>query len=300
MVTVEQAAVQHLMDRLIERSGRQPDLVYHYTTDSGLLGIIREKCLWATDIRYLNDSKELHYTLELASGHLQQLQRGTYPEQEANLLEEWHRAISNVQRFPVYVAAFSRHQDKLSQWRAYGRGTGYAIGFTPQVLWQATIGFTHIGAWFRCVYSKDEQLDLLNEATTHLLEAFRSTKIPDPPDDVTHRMGFEIAFFYHLFTLAACFKHPSFEEEDEWRLVFQEMRSEKQIPHRHLREGRRMIVPYLKVPLTLKDGTLRLDELIVGPTPHKDLAVEAVRLLLDQEGVVHDGVKPSETPFRDW
>jgi hypothetical protein len=35
-----------------------PDLVYHYTTTSGLLGILQSKELWVTNCLYLNDPLE--------------------------------------------------------------------------------------------------------------------------------------------------------------------------------------------------------------------------------------------------
>ena len=36
----------------------EPELLYHYTTQKGLLGILKDKCIWATHIRYLNDTSE--------------------------------------------------------------------------------------------------------------------------------------------------------------------------------------------------------------------------------------------------
>ena len=37
-----------------------PELFYHYTTQEGLLGILKNKtkCIWASHIRYLNDLSE--------------------------------------------------------------------------------------------------------------------------------------------------------------------------------------------------------------------------------------------------
>ena len=42
-----------------------PDLLYHYTGWEGLEGILRERMIWATDVRYLNDTSEVHYTREV-------------------------------------------------------------------------------------------------------------------------------------------------------------------------------------------------------------------------------------------
>lgn len=43
-----------------------PSVLYHYTSADGLIGIVRNQRLWATDIEYLNDSEELtHVAAEL-------------------------------------------------------------------------------------------------------------------------------------------------------------------------------------------------------------------------------------------
>ncbi len=42
-----------------------PSILYHYTTQKGLLGIIQSKTIWATDILYLNDTMELKYAVDL-------------------------------------------------------------------------------------------------------------------------------------------------------------------------------------------------------------------------------------------
>jgi hypothetical protein len=48
-----------------------PARVYHYTSTDGLLGILDSGHLWATDLRYLNDTSELHFGRSLTrfSGH---------------------------------------------------------------------------------------------------------------------------------------------------------------------------------------------------------------------------------------
>ena len=40
--------------------------LYHYTNPVGAHGIIEEKSLWATNIHYLNDSKEFGHAREIA------------------------------------------------------------------------------------------------------------------------------------------------------------------------------------------------------------------------------------------
>ena len=44
-----------------------PRVVYHYTSMDAMLGIV-EGCIWATNIRYLNDVSEYDHFLEACQG----------------------------------------------------------------------------------------------------------------------------------------------------------------------------------------------------------------------------------------
>ena len=58
-----------------------PEVIYHYTTQAGLLGIIGNGEIWASDLRYLNDSAEYHHALKLIDDEMQ-----STPEIKALLL----------------------------------------------------------------------------------------------------------------------------------------------------------------------------------------------------------------------
>lgn len=134
-----------------------PASVYHYTSAEGLLGIVGSGQLRATDLRYLNDTSELHYGLtEMLRAYeaTSQASKQTFTDQLAELyrIEDWQpigelglSAFVNLpqERFgPVAnaivnsleesiiigVACFCGEGDLLSQWRGYGIG-GYALGF---------------------------------------------------------------------------------------------------------------------------------------------------------------------------
>ncbi len=47
-------------------------ILYHFTNQQGLLGIVENKEIWATQIQYLNDTSEYRYTLELAQRELEE------------------------------------------------------------------------------------------------------------------------------------------------------------------------------------------------------------------------------------
>lgn len=47
-----------------------PKMLFHYTTQNGLLGIIKDKSLWLSDNRYLNDITEYNLAIDLVKSEL--------------------------------------------------------------------------------------------------------------------------------------------------------------------------------------------------------------------------------------
>ena len=50
-------------------------MIYHYTTQAGLIGILTAREIWATDLRFFNDSTELHYALGIAEQKIRELEQ---------------------------------------------------------------------------------------------------------------------------------------------------------------------------------------------------------------------------------
>ena len=48
-----------ILDKL--KNDKPPEILYHYTTAKGLLGIFNTKSIWATHVSYLNDEQEFVY-----------------------------------------------------------------------------------------------------------------------------------------------------------------------------------------------------------------------------------------------
>ncbi|WP_405284342.1 hypothetical protein V3331_01900 [Gaopeijia maritima] len=69
---------------------RDVDVLYHYTTARGAIGILRENEIWATDTRLLNDRTDHHHAIEVAKERLEaRRDAGAEP-----------RAARNSSRFP--------------------------------------------------------------------------------------------------------------------------------------------------------------------------------------------------------
>ena len=109
-------------------------MLYHYTSPEGLLEILSKRKVWATNIRYLNDSEEFTY----AAGKVKSLLK----EKLSSLDNDFflNKFLSYIlwegkDSPEVYVIAFSEMSDQLSQWRGYCPPTGsFSIGFDKKKL----------------------------------------------------------------------------------------------------------------------------------------------------------------------
>src|SRR5437870_645631 len=123
---------------LLERLRRTPvpPVLYHYTTQRGLLGILRDNCMWATAAHYMNDSSEYVNGLELIGDALRAESKKAISKKEAANLSAITEALSPFSS--ICVVSLSSKSDLLSQWRAYaGSSGGFALGMRSAYLRQA-------------------------------------------------------------------------------------------------------------------------------------------------------------------
>jgi hypothetical protein len=100
-----------------------------------------------------------------------------------------------------------------------------------------------------------------------------------------------------VMRLAMMLKDSSFEEEREWRLISMP----KMVKELEFRQGTSMLVPFFKFALD-KRRDAYLDSVRVGPTPHREQAANAVRMLLQKLDLSapDDMVTETRVPFRNW
>ncbi len=266
-----------------------PPILYHYTSRAGLQGIIRERAVWASEARYLNDARELTTAIDEVRELLT----------DRPGLRELHTRIHGIldqmkEGQDTFVFSLSNDGgDELSQWRAYARpGNGYAIGFDARAMRRRYVekGFTsHFAA---CEYEPVKQNALMTEVIEH---AERVISLHG-----AGQIDHAIRIFGSLFLLTApMIKDRAFRAEQEWRLVlpsFSMWDAKVQF-----RDGGKLLVPYWTVPLAFDDAApLPIKEVVIGPTPHPDLEARAVSALLTVAGRRDAKVRKSEVPYRDW
>lgn len=271
--------------------------IYHYTTQLGLLGIISSGQIWASALFYMNDAAEFTYTVEIARQLLLKFKNAMLPEHSI-VIDAMGHALTYASSQYTFVCSFSEEKDLLSQWRAYSpSGNGFSIGFDYSQLKDPMErqGFK-LG---RCIYDEQEQIELLLQVLQSLFDHYVQ-ELAKPDGLPAQRVA---DFTSYLFVeivqqIAPLFKHPSFKEEKEWRLISKPLKlGDQSIQHR---EGKSMIIPYLNFDLKGTDGKMIIKEIVVGPAPHMELSRQSVNSLLLTK--IHEpcDIQLSKIPYRAW
>jgi hypothetical protein len=151
---------EHKSDR---NAAKPKGLLYHYTDQSGLLGILDSKSIWATHIRYLNDASEFIHGINIARQCIKEMEIKVdsvikeFPDDVSfqNKTQKigdvtkryFNSLLNNLHETPVFVTCFfdsekseyrSQSQEigeSLDQWREYSKGSsGFSIGFDKNAI----------------------------------------------------------------------------------------------------------------------------------------------------------------------
>jgi len=248
-------------------------MIYHYTTISGLIGIVTRRELWASDCQFLNDGTELKYARDLFSAEVEKLNRPSLDD------GGYMVAGSHLYSFRVFIACFCEESDLLSQWRGYGADQGYALGFDTEKLKALDFGDIY-----------PVQYGIANPSEYFAKELSWATEPTAHPGNVD---WFESQ---KLLPRLARVKHLSFAEEREWRIL-------RQIPEFALKDQRPKIqyrpssmgpIPYLVMSFT--PDCLR--EVVIGPGSHTETRENAVQVMLRNLDLQNVNIRISKIPFR--
>jgi hypothetical protein len=258
------------MKRAILNEALSPRLdkpLYHYTTQSGLLGIIRSREMWVTHTQYLNDRREFVHAVDLVRKEIRLLLDASPGDSSrAESLIRMERALQwTPESINVCVCSFSEDQDSLSQWRAYGTATsGFAIGFPADLLTAATAA----KGWYLapCVYEPLQQREIIRSLVEEVLEenlsgtAYDGTDMQEDERNVHQQQGGNLLAYLNRF--APILKDESFRAEKEWRVISRPLMNSS--TSFNFREGRTLLIPYSKIPLSSKDFEFRLQKIVIG------------------------------------
>jgi hypothetical protein len=264
--------------------------------------------LWATEISHLNDYTEFRHGLDVARGvTLERLRDDS--GRDKLVLERVASEFAAMVPPQLFVSSFSSRKDSRTQWGLYCRGSGgIALGFDhaaletvvnaanarsprsepppkgPEREWRI-----HAFQLRMCLYRERTQRKLLGHHLEELLTTLASMRTGRPGLAIA---GEDIAFL--LSTIAAAFKDPSFEAEEEWRVIGQE--TDTPSIRSFIRNGSPVF--YSEMDLVADTGKFPVVELLVGPQPDLQAAVQGWSRWLAQRGLGKVAVVPSRVPLR--
>ncbi len=292
--------------------------LYHYTSQTGLLGIISKKSIWATAINYLNDTLEFEYSMKLIKEELQwlsdQIKNGELGEVEKEIkyfgmihdLFEFSISQQFIKdHFYIFVVSFSKTGDLLSQWRAYcPKNSGFNLGFDLKIIQEVV---NKQGFFIsKCLYDPEEQ----KAAIKYLLRQWGLFYIDNmgrfsafaKENDIEGLTGAVMEVTSELLEavvhLCPLLKDPSFVEEKEWRLVSHPISVEH--PQVKFREGNSMLVPYFDLHLTNNTEQLSIKSITIGPTSDPESSSDSLKAFLKSKKINYDKVEVSKIPYRSW
>lgn len=241
------------------------DELYHYTNLDGLRGIIGSRAIWCSHVSTLNDPQEVEYGQEIVLEELRNAKEGA----DAEELRSFYNSILiqvdafGKTLFHAFVACFCEDGDILSQWREYAEsGGGYSLGFkiTPNIrIARSTSDFDEAKAphFRKVIYCPRKQRDLISEYLTTVAEGMKkglhgsaAQAHDDTSSIVPAVMGVQAANV--LLDMLLSFKHPAFEEENEWRLIRVTL-EDHLVEHLQFREAAGGLIPYRPTPLFKDD-----------------------------------------------
>lgn len=288
---------------LQDQAADRPDILWHYTNAAGFLGIFRSGKLWATNTDYLNDASEIRHARRLVLKAVSDRRSDALSREEHEMLNFLCECMGSNATRPVFVTSLSAAKNELSQWRAYGGGSGsFALGFHVTSLLTAMGKNTETRFnLYKCIYDESSSRALCQRFVEGLLEAFRAQRAASRPgaNDDQEMTGLVHEAVWLFDTLAPLIKHPDFIAEAEWRLVSDPVDLKKR-PIR-LREGKAGIVPYLELTIAKDKTDPRFTvHTLVGPSIRHDPRNKNLAQIAYCDDFILQPfpVEPSATPYR--
>lgn len=268
------------LQSLLKEDTPQRRIIYHYTNFTGLYGIVANKCLWCTSIRFLNDKSEFEHAFSIAkeiiySNTLKKRSKSELDKMK-DYIEHPHRMFYFERDDTHFIVSFSDEPNLLSQWRAYCRDGGVSIGFDYETLKnfnnEKLYGSVKL---YQCNYDDSKKI---------VRSSLNSLK--------------EIDFYLlaeAIGKVAPFVKHKSFKEERERRIMIMNPRKV------HFGPKQSLIIPYCELDLS-GFTNLGIKEINIGPNINQELAKKSIESFLEWNKINVDQIQieNSKIPYRNY
>ena len=319
----------HILPKYTDDS--RHDALFHYTTATGLIGILTSGQMWSTAYYCANDETEL----STGQGVLTSLfRKATYKlieekdsrvsifgNREVDIMyyaDNFEQSIAAMalSSLCTYMTCFFRPTSEedflhglLSQWRGYGTDGGYVLHFSRRKLQEAidrSFETKELNYDLRDVHYSVEnplKLELLSHSDA-FLKAFMAhlDELAEPLDFNKMTMRSPIAglpggpleaFLNYLVHT----KNKHFAEERETRLILTQLvaRADSSLPVQYFNRAG-LVVPYTQTPANTFNMLDSLEWVVGGPGPRLKSRFKSVAQMIQQTGR-EIYVRASHIPF---
>jgi len=299
----------------MERQARPPEPVpplFHYTGAAAIRGILQSGTVWASGAQYMNDWMEVVYGYDIVMNGLRDLLDNRKVSGRSRTV--LHRVLRLMDEpdspfIDAYFASFCEKGNLLSQWRAYAGTQGFAIEFDPLVVKRQLTLTTKAPArnlrLAKIEYDPQKQQQSFRELIDEVRETIGNTSTHADRNALIPTLV-EFSRMV-LSSWAATVKHPGFEEEQEWRVIFQPLMTadEKYLSTTEFNvrlEGPEFVTHVEFMPdkkiLGKRGHLLPIKSIVCGPNVTMRSAKRAIEILLRNNGYEGVEIRKSEIPAR--
>ncbi len=227
------------------------NILYHYTSGNGLMGILNSSELHCSHILFLNDPTEHKYfdnvleELFINSEDCKEIYSNLYNESYYGITYEFHE---------YYVLSFSKNKDSLSMWNYYSNSNGYNLGFDIESIINRNNTTNKSFFKIELVYDKTKQYNLLKKyIKSFKKELIRLRRLNIDSDEYNHAEELLIRKFNDgLIMYRFTFKHSGYSREEEVRiLIAKPVNNGEESSYRISPNG--VIVEYIKLKIDIKE-----------------------------------------------
>jgi hypothetical protein len=238
------------------------DTIYHYTDESGLLGILNEKKIWLTDVDFQNDPNEISHGILSSSLFLLNKARDMINQQSLteddgliilNFCETVSNRLNNILMLKktdsLFTSSFSINGDSLTNWKGYGSyGKGFCIGFHPTIV-NSLNCFSGIVR-----YTNKQKEELFEDFWLALIKDLKQKRDINSEEYISTFSTYLTMFSYYM-------KSEYFIDEGEFRITKTSFSDEfnQQVYLRNTKYG---LTPYIKMDFCPQQ---EIKEIIIGP-----------------------------------
>ena len=270
--------------------------IYHYTSPKGLQNILKENCLWLSDIHYLNDEQEMLHTVSLA----QTIAKEMYKTEKSEFLKEiiedsiipatilpldtFFRGITpDIEQYIKnrelknlkFIACFSKDKDNLPLWNYYSKSenkTGYNIEFDKEKLIKNLSSTFKISIHGKVIYDYKKQRQRLSEIISDCNNCYKNHCRYDEERSDCKTIYWDLLNWYCLF-----YKNEAFKSEEEYRIVVDMNSLEKPFKCKEFRECNGFFIPYIKTCFE-KDI---VKSITISPIQKEEIVKKSIEQLAD-------------------